>query len=196
MVTAYLVNYESPGDGVVILLSNYRFGSISMGDWTLTPQIENMGQKLSNPVTRTYSKTCRAELGDAECTVDLADYRESGSVSEIVSTRPKDRFFVVPPPSPMDDNFNRGRISWTSGDNYGSSVQVAGFDKITNLVSLESPTPHPIQVGDSFVLYFGCDKTIETCQARFANEINFQGEPYLPLDTTIFMNRRPSDSRV
>ena len=26
----------------------------------------------------------------------------------------------------------------------------------------------------------GCDRTLETCQARFGNAVNFQGEPFLP----------------
>ena len=26
----------------------------------------------------------------------------------------------------------------------------------------------------------GCDHTLETCATRFANAVNFQGEPFLP----------------
>ena len=26
----------------------------------------------------------------------------------------------------------------------------------------------------------GCDRTLDTCATRFANAVNFQGEPFLP----------------
>ena len=37
-----------------------------------------------------------------------------------------------------------------------------------------------IQVGDTFDIIAGCDKTRETCQSKFSNIINFRGEPDVP----------------
>jgi uncharacterized phage protein (TIGR02218 family) len=37
-----------------------------------------------------------------------------------------------------------------------------------------------VAVGDRAEVIEGCDKTIATCAARFANAVNFRGEPYLP----------------
>ena len=34
--------------------------------------------------------------------------------------------------------------------------------------------------GTRVLLREGCDRTIDTCSSRFANAINFQGEPFLP----------------
>ncbi|MFN7158060.1 MAG: phage BR0599 family protein, partial [Erythrobacter cryptus] len=36
------------------------------------------------------------------------------------------------------------------------------------------------QPGTRIELREGCDHTIATCAARFANAINFRGEPFLP----------------
>ena len=35
-------------------------------------------------------------------------------------------------------------------------------------------------VGARVELIEGCDKSLATCAARFANALNFRGEPYLP----------------
>ena len=34
--------------------------------------------------------------------------------------------------------------------------------------------------GDLVELIEGCDKRLATCAGRFANAVNFRGEPYLP----------------
>ncbi len=39
------------------------------------------------------------------------------------------------------------------------------------------PAPPP---GARALLLEGCDHTLATCQARFGNAVNFQGEPFLP----------------
>ena len=38
----------------------------------------------------------------------------------------------------------------------------------------------PVEVGCRIELREGCDKRFETCVSRFANAINFRGEPHLP----------------
>lgn len=40
--------------------------------------------------------------------------------------------------------------------------------------------PFPVQVGDKARVYPGCDKRSATCSARFANILNFRGEPFVP----------------
>jgi uncharacterized phage protein (TIGR02218 family) len=40
--------------------------------------------------------------------------------------------------------------------------------------------PNNIAVGDAFNAIAGCDKTIGTCAGKFANAVNFRGEPYVP----------------
>jgi uncharacterized phage protein (TIGR02218 family) len=47
-------------------------------------------------------------------------------------------------------------------------------------VVLALPMGKSIQVGDGFKIIAGCDKTHETCQAKFNNILNFRGEPYVP----------------
>ena len=37
-----------------------------------------------------------------------------------------------------------------------------------------------------FQLVAGCDKTPETCHARFGNIVNFRGEPHIPGNDKVF----------
>ena len=40
--------------------------------------------------------------------------------------------------------------------------------------------PNNIAAGDTFNAVAGCDKTFETCVAKFNNAVNFRGEPHVP----------------
>lgn len=53
-------------------------------------------------------------------------------------------------------------------------------------VQLFTPMPRPIALGDQVRLVAGCDKTPETCQARFGNIVNFRGEPHIPGNDKVF----------
>jgi len=54
---------------------------------------------------------------------------------------------------------------------------ITGADVTITL--LEAPV-RPIAVNDAFDIFAGCEKRFETCQAKFANAINFCGFPYIP----------------
>jgi uncharacterized phage protein (TIGR02218 family) len=54
------------------------------------------------------------------------------------------------------------------------------------VVTLFLPTSFPIAVGDTFSISAGCDKSKDTCQAKFANIANFRGFPFVPgLDAAV-----------
>ena len=40
--------------------------------------------------------------------------------------------------------------------------------------------PDSVAIGDRFRIAPGCDKRLATCAERFANVLNFRGEPYVP----------------
>ena len=47
-------------------------------------------------------------------------------------------------------------------------------------VTFVLPMPNAVAVGDTFHAIAGCDKSFPTCYSRFANAVNFRGEPYVP----------------
>lgn len=74
--------------------------------------------------------------------------------------------------------FDYGVITFTSGLNAGLSMEVKSYT--VGQIVLWLPMPFVIAVGDAYTMVAGCDKTIDTCNTKFGNVVNFRGEPYLP----------------
>ena len=45
---------------------------------------------------------------------------------------------------------------------------------------LRYPLPDAPATGDAFTIYQGCDHTMATCKAQFANLARFRGFPFVP----------------
>jgi hypothetical protein len=79
-----------------------------------------------------------------------------------------------------DGWFAGGVLTWESGANTGRSIEVKAWTQTTGRVELLLPMGYPISPGDVFRIHPGCDKRLDTCFSRFANILNFRGEPYVP----------------
>jgi uncharacterized phage protein (TIGR02218 family) len=71
-------------------------------------------------------------------------------------------------------------LTWESGPNAGRSIEVKSWTQATGQLELFLPMGYAIQPGDLFRIHPGCDKRLDTCIDRFANLLNFRGEPYVP----------------
>lgn len=78
------------------------------------------------------------------------------------------------------DYFQEGHLLWTKGKNNGLSMEVKAYDDPTRLLTLFLKMRSAITVGDTFTILPGCDKKKTTCEVKFANMVNFQGEPDIP----------------
>jgi uncharacterized phage protein (TIGR02218 family) len=119
----------------------------------------------------TCSPDCRAELGDRRCRVDLAPL--TIVARSTVSTR--DRIGVA---VAAIERFAGGRVRPLEGSNAGLDSRIAGVDG--DALVLFEALPFAVAAGTRVELREGCDKTLATCAARFANAINFRGEPHVP----------------
>lgn len=77
-----------------------------------------------------------------------------------------------------------GLLTFTSGLNAGYSMDVRTSS--VGALTLALPMARAIQVGDTYTVTPGCDRTAGTCNARFNNIVNFRGEPFIPGPDTIF----------
>jgi len=77
-----------------------------------------------------------------------------------------------------DNTFDRGYLTFTGGLNVGVSMEIKTFTSDTFQSAL--PFPYTVQVGDSYEVYAGCDKTDATCRDDYDNIINFRGEAFIP----------------
>jgi uncharacterized phage protein (TIGR02218 family) len=74
--------------------------------------------------------------------------------------------------------YGYGRLRWITGPNSGLDSPVLVSDALR--LTLREPPPIPAQAGEFVEIAEGCDRRFATCVNRFANGLNFRGEPHLP----------------
>lgn len=177
-VTHWLVDWRKPGVRHLVFVG--EASEIRRGSLGFEVEITGISGKLDRPVGRGFQRLCDAELGDKRCGVNLAAFRETGSVVATLDSR---RFvasgFALPSGG---GHYAMGRLTWTSGPNSGRreavrSVVIAG-GALT--VDLWRAPAQPASAGDDFEISAGCDKRFATCREKFKNAANFQGFPFLP----------------
>ena len=173
-VMLFLVNWAAPNDGEVLL----RWGTIGeitrTSDGRYRTELRGLTQKLSQVVTRTYGASCDAELGDVRCKYEFAAGEvTTGVVTVATSNR---AFSVTLADAQLDNYYNGGLLTWTSGDNESFSMEVKRFTPGTSdELQLFLPMPRDVQVGDTFSVMPGCDKSVASCKGKFNNLVNFRG---------------------
>ena len=183
-VEVWRVNWASPAQRV--LLRRGAIGQIRRGRLAFVAEVRSLAHVLGQTVGRTFQASCDAALGDARCGVNLeaSAFKSTGAVLDLL----RDRAFTVSGSGVFAAGwFAFGTVDWTTGANAGRRVEVlshALVDGIAILTLLEAPV-RPIAPGDAFVVRAGCDKRLATCNAKFANVVNFRGFPHIPGDDTV-----------
>ena len=164
------IDWVDPDAPAIPLISG-ELGGLAMSGDAFSSELRGAAAKLEEPVCPATSAECRAQLGDKACRIDLAGRSVTASVVACVDG-------VLTLDQSVDDRYLLGRIRYLSGANCGLAsviVAAAGFD-----VTVRDLPRGPVEVGARIELREGCDKRFETCRDRFANAINFRGEPHLP----------------
>jgi len=124
-----------------------------------------------------FSRNCRANLGDANCSLDLERLILEGIIEEIA-----DDGLVVTNAGNFKDGYfsgaraiiknNLGKIRELKVKNHNGSYLAINF--------FEAALDGSIAIGDKIKLIPVCDKTHLNCCYYFDNIVNFRGEPYIP----------------
>jgi uncharacterized phage protein (TIGR02218 family) len=112
-------------------------------------------------------------LGDKRCRIDMAARTR---ITEVVAIVAED---VIDVASAAPGNaYAYGRLRWLTGPDSGLEIPILASAG-TRLTLRDTPAFAP-SVGDRVEIMEGCDKQFSTCVQRFANAVNFRGEPHLP----------------
>jgi uncharacterized phage protein (TIGR02218 family) len=149
-------------------------GEVTLKNGQFIAEVRGLAQKLSQNIVELYSPTCRAVFGDTRCKANLASYMASGAVNTVSSRQ----VFLSNSMVQAAGYFSNGEIQWLTGANAGQRMEIKEFSN--KQFTLVLPMPNNVMVGDTFTAIAGCDKTINTCSAKFNNAVNFRGEPYVP----------------
>ena len=169
------LNYESIADGIITQRTG-TIGQYSHADPEADLELRGLIQHLHQRIGRLMMKKCDADLGDAQCGINLATYTVTGTVSSVVN---RQRFNVTSAPAARG-----GLFTFTSGNNDDLSMEVRSISG--SQIDLALPMPFDVDVGDAYSVYRGCDKRSSTCNSVFSNSINFRGFPFLPGNDEIF----------
>lgn len=139
-------------------------------------QVEFLGPAtgLSNSIVPSTSPTCRAEFGGKGCNLNRRRF-----IKEVRVLSNSGAVLALDAPglsNPSDFAF--GEIRWLSGPGCGLRQKILSATQ-SMIILAEEPVA-PVSAPATVALLQGCDRTIATCAARFANAANFRGEPYLP----------------
>lgn len=132
--------------------------------------------RLQHQIVKQYQAQCRATLGDAQCGVNLAAFTMTTAVTGVTNRR----VFVAELIGAYADSWARyGLATFTSGANAGIAMEV--YDSDDGSMTLLLPMPFDIEVGDELTISSGCDHSLTMCRDRYANVLNFRGEPHAPV---------------
>ncbi len=179
-IEIFQVNYTDLTQGSLKLRRGW-IGEVTLGRGQFIAEVRGLTQRLSKTIGDLFSPSCRANLGDIKCGVDLAPFTKTGTITSVTDNR----VFADSGRTEVAGFFDFGKITFTSGNNNGLSMEVKVFSAGGDM-ELMLPMAYDVQIGDNYSIIAGCDKTFDTCKNRFNNVINFRGEPHVPGTDEIF----------
>jgi len=178
-VESWLVDWSDPS--LTLLTARSRLGEVRREGQAFTAELRGLADGLSQESGRLYTAHCGADLGDARCQVNLGDpaNRRGGVVTATLSPTLID---VSGLDGFAEGQLTAGRLTWTSGANAGSGIEIKQhrFALFGPRLTLWQAMAEPVAVGDAFEITVGCDKRFSTCRDRFGNVLNFRGFPHIP----------------
>lgn len=123
--------------------------------------------------SRSFGVTCSYELFSGECGINSGDFDISIVKAEV--TQNSDTELQAPLLATKSDGyFTGGYVQTTTGESQYITGHIGEVvTLLAGLLTFDDST--------SFTFVPGCDKGVGTCDAKFNNEINFGGFPYIPI---------------
>jgi uncharacterized phage protein (TIGR02218 family) len=173
-VELFLVNWALPDQHM--RLSVREIGDVVRAGGQFRAELRSLAHRLNQPQGRLYNRRCDASLGDGRCRGDLAAWKGSGVVVEMID---RSRLVVSGLAGFENGFFRQGRIEFSSG----LSAEIDGHERRSDgsaVLALWLPLEEDVKAGRAFTVMAGCDKTFATCRQRFGNQLNFRGFPHVP----------------
>jgi len=174
---AFMTTYGVVQTGCAPIMFRGRIAEIDFDRTIITLTVNDYRELFNQQLPRNlFQAGCMNTLGDASCTVNLASFSDTGTVSGVGNT------YLQATMSDPTGFFDHGKIVFTSGQLNGLTWGVSDYTMGTpSLFHPIAPFPILPQIGDTFTAYAGCDRTTGSggC-TKFSNIANFRGFPYIP----------------
>lgn len=150
-----------------------QIGRIEDDQTQFAAELRSTKSLLEQDLVPRTSPTCRAEFCGRGCGLSAARFTSVRAVAEIDPEANRVRI-----PGLDGEDFVDGKLRLMAGPQTGLAFGI--IDAEGDWLALDRPLVPGTLAGTHAELREGCDHTIATCSARFANGVNFRGEPFLP----------------
>lgn len=148
-------------------------GRIEDDRHSFTAELRSAKALLERDLVPRTSPTCRAAFCDKSCGLSAAHFTHLRSTNSVDLDTNRVQVSGITPTL-----FLNGQLRFRSGPQTGLAFGIIAADEAGLL--LDRPIARGTAGQTPIELREGCDQRIETCSNRFANSVNFRGEPYLP----------------
>ena len=172
-----LVDWES-GDRETL----YRgaIGSVMEESGKFSAELQSRKAELQlDPIPRT-SPACRARFCGPGCTLAAVRYTHEAVLSTVNLAANSVTLTTTATPADLA----LGSLRWLDGPHAGRTMSIMAANS-SGLI-LDEPLSPALAPGLRLMVREGCDHLLDTCATRFANAVNFQGEPFLPGNDQIY----------
>lgn len=174
-ISLHAANWEEE-DVATILIASGTLGAVERKRGAFSAELKTLAHRLDSWPAPTTSPDCRAALGDRDCRVDLAPLTR---LVRIASGEARTVEVEAASGAGLEIGvYAFGSLRLLGGKYCGLHFAVQGQDG--QRLTLARDLPGAVEAGTLARLVQGCDRRMTTCATRFANAINFRGEPYLP----------------
>lgn len=175
---AFLTDWLLPPVGTVVLFSG-RVSDVSGSRTEVQITVKSDLELLNIRMPRNlYQAPCLHTVYDSGCAANKLNFSRMSTVTGTNGTGQWLQSGLTQEPG----WFDQGVLEFLMGANAGVRRTVKSYAYGQFWFAL--PLPKPPQVGDSFTVFPGCDKTKATCQSKFNNVVRFRGFPFVPTPET------------
>lgn len=186
-VTVYCVNWANLANGALTEFKGF-IGEIEQGTVSFKCEVRGLSHMLRQVTGWETSKNCIVRrLGNAQCKVNLGGTTVGGvliraNVDAAGDFAAGSTELTLGPHSAPTGHYSHGIIKMIDGPNAGLEREIKAHTLTGGNVcelTLRTPFPFAVSVGETALLEAGCDRTWATCGAKFANKNNFHGQAQL-----------------
>ena len=120
-----------------------------------------------------HSHGCRAQFCGPGCNLSVERFTRLAALAAVDLDTNRVKFDRV-----AAAGYRGGSVRFLDGPQTGLRFAIAAVE--ADHMILDRPLSPAISVGSRARLTMGCDHTLQTCQERFSNAVNFRGEAHLP----------------
>ncbi len=126
-------------------------------------EIASIFKKLDKNIIKSYSTNCSVNFGSKDCGVGVGSYSFDAVITDLID----ENIIEINDLAKTERFFNNGVL-------IHNNINYQIMHSTKNKIVLKSKCNN-FSIGDEINLIAGCNKTMEECQKKFKNIINFRG---------------------